>query len=130
MKQPANTVPPLVGEPTARWSLKNLFWPQHRGDACYEARDRRGALYLLWMECVRFGVRMAYPCVLHEEGAEPLVFASGSPSETEQNAALIRRWEELNITDLAGALEITELEKAAFRKKYQTYLHKGSIPRK
>ena len=121
MKQPANTVPPVVGRPNERGSLWDLFRPAHRRDTFYEARSRSGGLYLLWMECVRFGVRMAYPCVLDEEGSEPLVFGSGGDNEAEENAALIRRWEELDVADMAASLEITGLEEQAFRSKYRQY---------
>ena len=124
MKQPSNTVPPLVGPPTERASFRDIFRPPHRRDAYYEASDRRGGLYLLWMECARFGVRMAYPCVLQEDAAAPLVFAAGAPDESEQNAALIARWEVLDLSSRAGALEIKELSRADFRKKYHAYLGK------
>ena len=121
MKQPPDTVPPLVGPNTDKRSLWDLFRPSSRKDAFYEAYSRRGSLYLLWMECVRFGVRMAYPCVLSEEGAAPLVYASGSEDEAEANNALIRRWEELDISSMAEALEITELDRQTFRRKYKEY---------
>lgn len=124
MKQPSNTVPPLVGPPTQRASFRDIFRPQHRRDAYFEASDRRGELYLLWMECVRFGVRMGYPCVLQEGDAAPLVFAAGPPDESEQNAALLRRWEELALSARAGELEIRALDRAAFRKKYHAFLGK------
>ena len=122
MKQPANTVPPLVGEPTTRRRFWDLFRPQHSRDTYYEARDRRDGLYLLWMECPRFGVRMAYPCVLCEEDAAPLVFGTGAPDEAETNAALLRRWEELDVASRAGTLDIVPLDKQTFRKKYRSYL--------
>ena len=60
MKQPSGTVPPLVGPNTEKRSLWDLFRSSGRRDAFYEAYSRRGDLYLLWMECARFGVRMAY----------------------------------------------------------------------
>ncbi len=122
MKQPANTVPPLVGAPTEKGSLWGLFRPQHRRDAYYEARDRRSGLYLLWMECPRFGVRMAYPCVLEEAGAAPLVFGTGAPDEAETDAALIRRWDELDPSSHVEDLEIRTLERAEFRNKYREFL--------
>ena len=124
MKQPANTVPPVVGSPTQRGSFWDLFRPAHSRDTFYEACSRSGGLYLLWMECARFGVRMAYPCVLDEEGSAPLVFASGSDDEAEENAALVRRWEELDVTEMAPSLEITDLDRQAFRQKYKRYLRK------
>ena len=122
MKQPSGTVPPLVGPNTEKRSLWDLFRSSGRRDAFYEAYSRRGDLYLLWMECARFGVRMAYPCVLSEEGAAPLVYASGGDGEAEINDALIRRWEELDISAKAETLEITVLDRQAFRRKYRKYL--------
>ena len=122
MKQPSGTVPPLVGPNTEKRSLWDLFRSSARRDAFYEAYSRRGNLHLLWMECARFGVRMAYPCVLSEEGADPLVYASGGDDEAEINDALIRRWEELDISSMAGSLDITQLDKQAFRAKYRQYL--------
>ena len=124
MKQPSNTVPPLVGEPNERSSFRSLFRPQHRRDAYYEATDRRGELYLLWMECPRFGVRMAYPCVLHEGENEPMVFNTGTAEADARNAELIRRWDALDLNSRIEELEIRTLEKAAFRKKYQEYLRR------
>ena len=93
-----------------------------RSTRYYEAADSGGGLYLLWMECARFGVRMAYPCVLREEGAAPLVYASGGDGEAEINDALIRRWEELDISSKAETLEITVLDRQAFRRKYREFL--------
>ena len=122
MKQPADTVPPVVGPNTEKRSLRDLFLPSSRKDSYYEAYSRRGDLYLLWMECARFGVRMAYPCVLREEGSEPLVFASGGEDDAAENAALLRRWEELDISSMAGSLEITQLDKQAFRTRYKQHL--------
>ena len=124
MKQPPNTVPPLVGEPTERRRFLDLFLPESRREKYYEALDRSAGLRLLWMECPRFGVRMAYPCVLEEAGAAPLAFASGSPEEAEENAALIRRWEALDLPSRLDALEITELDRAAFRRKYRDCLRR------
>ena len=123
MKQPSNTVPPMVGAPTERASFRDLFRPQHRRDTFYEA-ESRGGLYLLWMECVRFGVRMAYPCVLREGDAPPMVFGTGLPDESDTNAALIARWEELDLSSRAEALEIREMDKETFRKKYHVFLGK------
>ena len=122
MKQPSDTVPPLVGDPSRRRSILELFRPEHRRDAFYEGQERGGGLYLLWMECSRFGVLMAYPCVLREEGAEPMVFASGAEDESEQNAALIRRWEELDVSGMADRLEITPLDQQEFKKRYKSFL--------
>ena len=124
MKQPSNTVPPVVGPPRERSTLLGLFRSEHRRDAYYEASDRRGALYLLWMECVRFGMRMAYPCVLRQGDAAPLVFGSEGEDTLDANAALIERWEELDIASRAGELEIRELERADFRRKYRQFLGK------
>ena len=123
-KHPSDTDPPVVGSPRQRSSVWDLVRPAHRAATFYEAAGRGGALRLLWMECVRLGVRMAYPCVLDEEGSAPLVYASGGEGEAEENAALIRRWEELDIAGTAASLEITELDRAAFRKKYREYLPK------
>ena len=59
---------------------------------------------------------------LSEEGDAPLVYASGGDDEAETNDALIRRWEELDISAKAETLEITALDRQTFRRKYREYL--------
>ena len=50
------------------------------------------------------------------------MYASGGDGEAEINDALIRRWEELDISAKAETLEITVLDRQAFRRKYREFL--------
>ena len=122
MRPPANTVPPLMGEESSRSSLLDLLRSPRRQEGYYEARDRRDGLYLLWMEAPRFGTRLGYPCVLRERDAAPLVFGRNRLGSEEEDERLLDRWRELEIPERAASLEITTLDKTAFRRKYQAFL--------
>ena len=122
MKQPSYTAAPIVGEPESPFSLKSLFVGHRRSMRYYEARDGENPVYLLWMEYTRFGVLLAYPCVLAEEGAEVMFFdTSANPMAGENNERMLSRWEALNLPDRKERLAIRPLKEKEFRELYRKY---------
>ena len=121
MKQPKYTAAPIAGEPEGPFSLKSLFVGHRRSTRYYEATDSDNKLYLLWMEYNRFGVLLAYPCVLAEAEGETLFFdTSADPAAGEKNERLAARWDALSLPDRKDSLQIRTLKekevRAAFRK--------------
>ena len=122
MKQPSFTAAPIAGEPEPVFSIKSLFTGHRRSMRYYEARDAEQTLYLLWMEYTRFGVLLAYPCVLAEADSEPMFFdTSANPMAQEINARLVARWESLSLPDRRESLEIRTLTEKEFREIYRQY---------
>ena len=75
------------------------------------------------MECTRFGVLMAYPCVLAEAGEEPMIFDTSGIAAAEANDRLLERWEALAFPDRRDELSIRQLEEKEFRALYRQYMY-------
>ena len=74
------------------------------------------------MEFSRFGQLRAYPCVLHEQDHEPLVFMPFSdPESDDRNQVLLERWETLVTPERFPPACISALGKDAFQKIYRAY---------
>ena len=124
MKKPAYSAAPISGVPEPKSSWKELFLGRRHGTRYFEACDREETVRILWMECSRFGVLMAYPCVLAETGREPLVFdASRGGAAAEINDRLMERWESLSFPDRRESLAIRQLEEKEFRTIYRQYAY-------
>ena len=123
MKEPAFSAPPLSGEPeTKKLSFRELLLGERRKDRYYEAEDPGHTVCLLWMEGTRFGTLRAYPCLVWEEGAEPLRFDSSPTVEAgENNSRLMARWELCTAPERLAELEIRPLELEAFRAKLRSF---------
>ena len=122
MKKPSYTSAPISGEPERRSWLKDVFAGHRRSGRYFEGRDQANGAYLMWMEYSRFGMIMAYPCVLAREGEETLVFdTSPNTAAEENNARLLEAWEALALPERKEALEISPMEEKAFRAAYRKY---------
>lgn len=122
MNPPSYTTEALIGSAAPKPRLHELLFGHSREEAYYEARDDRAALYLLWMECRRFGSIRAYPCVLREGDSEPLVFNSSvSASVEDTNYRILRQWEALDLPARLGSLQIQSLNKEDFRQIYRSF---------
>ena len=127
MKQPSFTAAPIAGEPDNAFSLKSLFTGHRRSTRYYEARHRENALYLLWMEYTRFGVLLAYPCVLAEPDREAMFFdTSANPMAEENNAHFLARWDALDLPEKRDSLDIRSLKEKEFRELYRKYRSGGA----
>ena len=98
---------------------------QSNGESAYAYftdRIRENALYLLWMEYTRFGVLLAYPCVLSEPDREAMFFdTSANPMAEENNACFLARWEALDLPEKRDSLDIRSLKEKEFRELYRKY---------
>lgn len=117
MKQPPYTVQPLVGATHRSGGIRALLLGHVAASTYYEAHRDDNRVYLLWMEFSRFGQTYAYPCVLHEREAEPMVFR---PASDEQNTALMERWNEL-VTGKFERYRFSVLEKKSFQSIYRKF---------
>ena len=122
MKQPPFTAAPLMGAESRSFSLRKLLTGHLSSDAYYEAHREDNGVYILWMEFSRFGTLYAYPCVLREQGREPLVFRA---AREEDNRALLDRWNELVTAESFSAFRPGVLKKSDFQRIYDAY-KKGS----
>ena len=122
MKQPKYTSAPIAGVPENPFSLKTLFVGHRRSSRFYEAADSENTLYLLWMEYTRFGVLLAYPCVLSEAEGETMIFdTSVDPGAEEKNERMLARWEALSLPDRKDSLNIRELKEKEFKALFRKY---------
>ena len=123
MKTPPFSAPPLSGEPEKKkLSFRELLLGERRKDRYYEAEDPGHTVCLLWMEGTRFGTLRAYPCLVWEEGAEPLRFDSSPTVEAgENNSRLMARWEVCTAPERLAELEIRPLEREDFRTKLKSF---------
>lgn len=116
-----NHTPALVAPEKKKFSLKSLFFGNRVAkNTYYAARHKTENIYLLWIQCNRFGTLQSYPCVLSEP--DGLMVYMTEKAFKEKNHSMVERWALLaNPETFARNFDYNELMPRDFNNEYNKY---------